>query len=176
VKPGVRRFRGGLASLAVALALVAAQASPVAAHLAIRLDIRSPQPGQQVGRDVDVVLFAQPTLAGVAQTTYTVSLDGRTVDPATGRLAPKATSAVIHVGSEARIPLRGLGRGGHVVMISYRPDADMPVVDTSVSFTAGGPGARTPLFSSTLPIAVVVVLGALVLLALRRHRSASNRA
>lgn len=174
MKPGVRRLRGGLASLAAAVALVAAQAAPAAAHLAIRLDIRSPQPGQHVGRDVDVVLFAQPTLAGVAQTTYTVTVDGRTVDPAAGSFAPHATSAVIHVGTEARIPLRGLGRGGHVVTISYRPDADMAVVDTSVSFTAGGPGAHTPFLSSAAPFAVVLVGAALVLLALRRHRSAPN--
>ncbi len=156
-------------------AVIVSMVSPAAAHLAIRLDIRYPQPGAHVGHDVDVVVFAQPTLAGVAQTTYSATLDGHPLDPRTGRFVAQAEAPLIRANTDTRIPLRGLPRGPHELAIAYRPDADMPILHTSVAFTVGGGGSHGALLAVVLAV-VALGLMALAVLGLRRRRSKQAQA
>ena len=143
-------------------------AAPAAAHLAIRLDIRAPQPGQHVGHDVDVVVFAQQTLAGVDQTSYSASLDGHPLDPASGRVIAQSQLSVIHVNAEVHIALRGLATGGHELAVSYRPDTDMPIFHTSVRFTVGPRRAPIALFGAAA-IALAGLAAVVSFVVLRRR-------
>jgi len=140
------------------MSFTAADVTAASAHLAIRVDIRYPPPEARVGSDLDAILFAQPTLAGVAQTTYTLSLDGHPIDPASGRPESQVMASVIRVNTEVRVPLRHLSRGHHELVVAYRPDVDMPVFKTSVGFSVGGRPVRRRL--------LVVVLGAVALVAI----------
>jgi len=123
-----------LIGVAAGLAAWSAATVPVTAHLAIRLDIQAPQPDQHVGPDTEVVIFAQPTLAGVDHVAFTASLDGRPVEPTSGRLTPQPVSTEIRVSTSTRIPLRGPTPGNHRFAISYRPDTDEPMRQTPVDF------------------------------------------
>jgi len=106
----------------------------VAAHIAIRLDIQKPQPDQQMGSASEAVVFAQAMLAGVDHVAFSASLDGRPVDPASGEFTPQPVSTETRVSTSMRIPLRRLTPGKHRFEISYRPDSDEPIRQTSVDF------------------------------------------
>jgi hypothetical protein len=123
-----------LVGAAASLAAWSAATVPVAAHLAIRLDIQAPEPDQHVDPDTEVVIFAQPTLAGVDHAAFTASLDGRPVDPVSGRPTPQPVSTEIRVSASTRIPLHGLSSGNHRFTISYRPDTDEPIKQSTVDF------------------------------------------
>ena len=166
------RWLAAVVTAATALALFA---GPAVAHLAIRVDIRAPQGGQRVGPNTDVVLRAQPMLAGVAHTAVTAYLDGHPINPANGAAASRAMPVDMTLLAQRRIPLRRLGVGTHTVTISYRPDVDEPVFRSSVSFVVVRNGF--PRWALAL-----VVLGAATVMALvavrlrRRSRRAEERA
>jgi len=164
-------FRRGFAALAVGVVtLTVVVVPPAAAHIVIRLDIRYPQPDSHVGPDVTALVFAQQMLAGVPQTTFSASLDGHPLDPATGRLVPQTEATAIRVGTETRIPLRGLAKGRHELAIAYRPDTHMSILHVAVNFTVGDRSFRQPLAVAVLGVATATVV-ALAVLGVRRHRS-----
>ncbi|HEX9549401.1 MAG TPA: hypothetical protein VF942_18815 [Acidimicrobiales bacterium] len=165
------KLRRGFAALTVAvITLNVVVVAPAAAHLAIRVDIRYPQPDSHVGPDVTAVVFAQQTLAGVPQTTFSASLDGHPLDPATGRLVPQTETTVIRVGTETRIPLRRLAKGRHELAIAYRPDTDMPILHTAVNFTVGSGSSYRSVAVVVLAVAMASVV-ALAVIGVRRRRS-----
>lgn len=71
-----------LATIIVVATLSAA--APAGAHIAIRLDIRSPRSGEHTGSDPQLVVFAQPMLAGRPDATFDVLVDGSPIDGGTG--------------------------------------------------------------------------------------------
>ncbi|MGH2683384.1 MAG: hypothetical protein ACRDIX_09155 [Actinomycetota bacterium] len=164
----MRRARR-LAVAGVLFALLMGSTAPAAAHIAIRLDIRAPQPGQRVPPDTSAVIFAQRMLGGRDRVDFTVTLDGRTLDPETGRVGGTGSPATIEVDQTLRIPLRSLATGSHALTVTYRPDTDAPILENSVEFVVGE--------SSGAPFAVAAV-GSIAVLALasmllmhRRRRS-----
>lgn len=60
-----------LGALGAGLLLIVATAVPAQAHVAIRLDVRTPRPGAIVPRTAHAVVFAQPTLGGVDRVAIT---------------------------------------------------------------------------------------------------------
>jgi len=128
-----RIVTAGTAATAAFLFLLAT-AGPAAAHLAIRLDIRTPEDGAKVGPHFELEVYAQPTLAGVDHTTYRVIVDGRSIDPATGKPTSNDTVTNIEVSTSRRTPLT-LSPGSHHLAVEYRPDIDEPVRDVSIDFT-----------------------------------------
>jgi len=154
-----------LVAVVMVATVVVSLASPAAAHLAIRVDIRAPEAGQRVGPNTDVVLFAQPMLAGVAHAAVSVYLDGHPINPATGSAASRALPVDIALLAQRRVPLRHLGVGSHTIAISYRPDVDEPVFRSSVSFVV----VRKPFPYLTL-VLVVLAAAAVVLVVVRQRR------
>jgi hypothetical protein len=140
----------------VVVALVALS-PPAAAHLAIRLDIRWPQPGSSVGRSTDALVFAQATLAGVDSVTFTPLLDGQPVGP----------TRLIRVSTEEHVALPMLAPGHHTFAVRYRPDVDEPVTITSVAFTVRRPGSHAGVIAAGVALALVVVVAGGVLVARR---------
>jgi hypothetical protein len=143
-------------------------AGPAAAHLAIRLDIRAPEDGSTVGPHTDLVVYAQPTLAGVDHTTYRVILDGKSIDPTTGRPTSNETVTNIEVSTSHRTPL-SLAPGTHHLAVEYRPDIDEPVRDVSIDFTVRKTKS-TRWADALIAGAVMVAVGTFV--AVRRVRRA----
>ena len=171
---GRRSIRLAAAVAASVVAVVVLSAGPATAHIAILLEITQPQPGAQVGPDSDVVILAQRTLAGIDQVSYVGDLDGRPLDPATGRPTDTQTPWVIRAGQQQHITLHRLTAGLHRLSISYRPDTDEPVFHRSIDFTVI---ASTVHHRSWLPIEIgvaVVVAGAAMAVGLRR-RAAAHR-
>ena len=136
------RLRTAVAFVVTAFAALLFGAVPVSAHVAIRLDIRSLQPGEQVRPDVDVRVFAQPMLGGVDRVSFVADLDGHPIDPGTGRIATAPTPAVLLANTQTVISLRGLGGGSHRLNLTYRPDTDEPAVTVSVEFVVIDPAGR----------------------------------
>ena len=163
-----RLVTAGTAATAALLFLVAT-AGPAAAHLAIRLDIRAPEDGSKIGPHSELVVYAQPTLAGVDHTTYRVILDGKSIDPVTGRPTSDDTTTNIEVSTSRRTPLN-LTTGSHHLAIEYRPDIDEPVRDVSVDFTVRK--AKSTRWADAL-IAGAVMVGVATLVAVRRVRRAN---
>lgn len=123
---------------------VALLAGPVRAHVAIILLVVAPEDGATLGPDTELVVRAQPALNGVEETSFTVTLDGRPLDPGTGRLADDTRPIPIRLHETERIPLRGLEPGPHRVTVTYRPDVD------------AAPRKETVVFSVTDPMSWVV--------------------
>lgn len=162
---GARRL---LTAGIVAVACSVVLAAPASAHLAIRLDIRSPEDGAKVGRHTELVIFAQPTLAGVDHTLFTVSLDGRPIDPVTGKAAAEDGQGTIAVSTTHRVPL-DLTSGRHHVVVEYRPDIDEPPRQVSVDFEVRV-GKSAPWANALIAAAVMVLVATFV--AVRRVRRA----
>jgi len=79
-----------LVAMVCVLVACVSLASPAAGHVAIRVLITFPQPGERVGPHTELRVYAQPFLGGVDATTFTVELDGRPLN-AVGRLMRVAT-------------------------------------------------------------------------------------
>jgi hypothetical protein len=131
-------------------------AGPAAAHVAIRLDVMAPQANQTIGPDSELVIVARPMLLDIPELTFTPTLDGRPLDPATGRPADRPVPLPIRVNQTRRIPLRGLAPGSHVLAISYRPDTDAPTLATTVPVTVTA--GRSRLARLALPAGLAVLL------------------
>jgi len=164
-----------LAAGLLVLAILVSHPSPASAHIVIRLDIRAPQPGALVGRDTDVVIYAQPMLAGVQETTFLVSLDGHSIDPVSGQRQPQPVPTVIRVLSAVRVPLRGLAAGPHLLTVSYQPDLHMLLMTASVSFRVGARGSHGALFLALGGVAGVAVLTAGLFVLRRRSMTTTLR-
>lgn len=163
-------FRVSLACVAFAVGVLLA---PTAlAHVAIQLHIERPASGARVGPHAELVVYAQPMLFGVPETTFVVELDGRPLDPRTGRPGPAPRPVHIVAGRRVTVPLRGLGEGRHELTLRYRPDRDALPLETSVTFVVGRSGSRPlwPLAGAGLGLAV---LGGAT--AARRRRSGHGR-
>jgi hypothetical protein len=154
-----------LVAMVCVLVAWASLASPAAGHVAIRVLITFPQPGERVGPHTELRVYAQPFLGGVDATTFTVELDGRPLN-AVGRLMRVATPISIRIEETKRIPLHDLSEGDHTVTLSYRPDTDEPAAGGSVTFVVdkGGP-------SRVLVAAAIVGAAILVLAGLRSFRA-----
>lgn len=164
----LRRVATGGGALMAALAAFVLTAPAVSAHLAIRLDIRSPEDGGKVGPRTELVVYAQPTLAGVDHTTYRVILDGHAIDPATGKRTSDDVDTNIEVSTSKRTPLN-LSPGKHHLAVEYRPDIDEPVRDVSVDFTVRTP--KSNKWANALIAGAVMVIVA-TFVAVRRVRRA----
>jgi hypothetical protein len=164
------RALAALAALALALAWPAV---PARAHVAIQLHIERPRPGERVGPDAQLVVYAQPMLFGVPETTFVVRLDGRPLDPATGAPAARPTPVRIEAGRRVRLLLRDLSPGPHLLTVRYRPDRDALPLEASVRFVVGGGGASPwPFAGAGLGAAALAAAG--VLRARRRGPSAAR--
>jgi hypothetical protein len=155
------------------VAITVADVSPAAAHVAIRLDIRSPAPDATVDSNVSVIVVAQPTLAGVDHVAFTAALDGRPVDPRTGRRVTETRPMKIPASSSRTIPLRNLPSGRHEITLRYRPDLDEQPSVASVRFTvrrAAGQGRLVGIVAGTATLLGAGAVG-LRLHARRRQRS-----
>jgi hypothetical protein len=135
--------------VAAAWILTATLGSMARAHVAIVLTIIEPSTGEQVGPDVTVVIQAQQTIGGVDSARFGLELDGRPVPP--------DGSGVIRVGEDARVRLRAVAPGRHVVTVRYRPDTDEPEMTNEVSFVV------RDAQGSGLPVSLVAALSALAL-------------
>jgi hypothetical protein len=165
--PARRVITAGTAATA-ALLILMVTAGPAAAHLAIRLDIRAPEDGSKVGPRTELEVYAQPTLAGVDHTTYRVILDGKSIDPATGKPTSNDTVTNIEVSTSRRTPLV-LTPGSHHLAVEYRPDIDEPVRDVSIDFTVRT--TKSTRWADAL-IAGAVIVAAATFVAVRRVRRA----
>lgn len=145
-------------------------ATPAGAHVAIRLDIMAPQANQAISPDSELVVVARPMLLGVPKTTFTATLDGRPVDPATGRVTDQPVPVLIRVNETKRIPLRGLPAGTHAVGVAYRPDRDAPVLHSSVPVVVRA-SRPARLLLSVVGVAVFVT----VVLVVARRRGGFRR-
>jgi len=148
---------------------MAVTARPASAHIAIRLDFRSPQAGARIGPNSEAVIFAQPTLAGVSQVAFAATLDRQPIDPISGRLLAQEHPTVIHAGSEVRIPLRRLHAGPHRVDITYRPDVDEPITRNTVEFTVRAPESSRAEIVLIIAVLVAMAAVASALLIRRSH-------
>lgn len=164
----LRRVATGAAAVLAALSASVLTAPGASAHLAIRLDIRAPEDGAKVGPHSELVVYAQPTLAGVDHTSFRVILDGHSIDPATGKPTSDDTTTNIEVSTSRRTPL-DLSPGTHRIAIEYRPDIDEPVRDVSVDFTVR-PTKSTRWADALIAGAVMVVVATFV--GVRRVRRA----
>lgn len=148
--------------------------TPAIAHLAIRLDIRAPESRQRLGSDTDVIVFAQPTLAGVDHVSFTATLDGEALDPATGRSSSQPVPLDIRVSTSKRIPLRNLTPGAHRFTISYRPDTDEPTRETTVEFTVRRASDCALACGAAIAGGPAVAVAVPVLLIRRQRRSTTR--
>lgn len=166
--------RALLAAVAFSVGLLAAP--PALGHVAIQLHIERPARGARVGPDTELVVYAQPMLFGVPETTFVVELDGQPLDPRTGRPGPAPRPLRIRADRRVTVPLRGLAAGRHELTVRYRPDRDALPLEASVTFEVveevGGvaPGGRLlwPLAGAGLGLAALA--GAVA--ARRQRRSA----
>jgi hypothetical protein len=162
----VSRVLGTLGLVGVLLGTVAV---PAQAHVPIVLLVLSPEDRQTVGSDPEVVIYAQRTLGGVEQVAYTLTLDQRPIDPATGRLA--AGSGQIRAGQRVRVSLHDLSAGAHQLKVSYRPDQDEPVMTTTAAFTVrSAPAGNWPVVPIAIGVGLAALAGAAVAWWARRRR------
>jgi hypothetical protein len=142
-----------IAGLATAL-LGGVAATPAQAHVPIVLLVMAPQDGQTVGPNPQVVIYAQRTLGGIDQVAYTLTLDQKPVDPASGDVGA-ARPAQIRAGQQTHVPLHDLAPGQHRLALRYRPDRDEPAMSDTVAFTVRAPAARN---LPTVPVAIGIGL------------------
>jgi hypothetical protein len=161
----------GLGVLAMLALLLASR--PAAAHVAIRLDIMASQANQTIGPDSELVMVARPILLGVPEASFIATVDGRPVDPATGRVTEQPVPVLIRVNETKRIPLRGLTPGGHAVGVTYKPDRDAPVLYSTVPVTVTPGQSRLARLAVPAVVAVVLVAAAAVVWR-RRDRAAGH--
>jgi hypothetical protein len=161
----------GLGVLAMLALLLASR--PAAAHVAIRLDVMAPQANQTIGPDSELVVVARPMLLGVPEVSFTATVDGRPLDPATGRVTDQPVPVLIRVNQTKRIPPRGLTPGSHAVGVTYRPDRDAPVLHSTVPVTVTPGQGRLARLAVPAGLAVVLVAAAAVVWR-RRDRAAGH--
>jgi sensor c-di-GMP phosphodiesterase-like protein len=113
-------------------------------------------------------------LLGIPEVTFTATVDGRPLDPATGRPADRPVPLPIRVNQTRRLPLRGLAPGRHVLAVSYRPDTDAPTLVTTVPVTVTAGQSR--LTRLAVPAGLVVVLVAAAAVVWRRRDRAARHA
>jgi hypothetical protein len=140
-------------------------ATPARAHVAIRLDVMAPQANQTIGPDSELVVVARPMLLGVPEVSFTATVDGHPLDPATGRVTDQPVPVLIRVNETKRIPLRGLTPGSHAVGVTYKPDRDAPVLHSTVPVTV----RQSRQDRLTLAAAALGALLAAVLVVARRR-------
>jgi hypothetical protein len=99
-------------------------------------------------------VFAQPFLGGVDGTSFSVDLDGRPLDPGTGRHVSTPVESPIRVEETRSIQLHGLAEGEHTLMVTYRPDVDQPPEEVSVTFVVEG---SSPLLAGGIAAGAIVV-------------------
>jgi hypothetical protein len=157
-RPGFLRalWQSLVAAGAAATLLAGVTASPAQAHVPIVLLVMAPQDGQTVDPNPQIDIYAQRTLGGVDQVAYTLTLDQRPIDPASGRISA-ARPTPIRAGQHAHVPLHDLAPGQHRLELRYRPDNDEPVMGDTVAFTVRAPGAPT---KRTMIVAIGVALAA----------------
>jgi hypothetical protein len=172
VRPVRRRAARLFAAGLVGLVALTVLSPPASAHIVIRLDFLSPQPDARVGRDTEVVIYAQAMLAGVRQTTFELSLDGHSIDPVSGQPRPEPVPTMIHVQSVVRVPLHGLTAGAHRLSVTYRPDQHMLLMTASVSFRVGTSASHSSLFVALVLAGVALLSVGLFIL---RRRSITAR-
>ena len=149
-----------LSSVVVAILLALSLGAPALAHVAIRLDIVSPQNGERVEGSPILRIAAAQTLGGVEGTTFAVRVDGRAIDPVTGRAVPKLRFVPIGANETVDVPLRDLSSGTHVAAIRYRPDEDEAPVEKKVSFIVAAGDDPGPILPLALAGVAVVALAA----------------
>jgi hypothetical protein len=135
------------------------------AHVAIRLLITSPGEGDRVGANFVAEVYAQPFLGGVDGTSFSVDLDGRPLDPGTGRHVSTPVETAIRVEETRSIQLHGLAEGPHTLMVTYRPDVDEPPEEASVTFIVE---RGSPLLAGGVAAAIVVAILGVWFLRIRR--------
>jgi hypothetical protein len=168
-----RRLAAVALATLVTLALLL-PAGPAAAHVAIRLDVMAPQANQTIGPDGELVIVARPMLLGIPEVTFTATVDGRPLDPATWRPADRPVPVPIRVNQTRRIPLRGLAPGNHVLAISYRPDTDAPTLATTVPVTVIAGQSRPARLALPAGLAVMLLAAAAAVMRRRRDRAAGH--
>lgn len=150
-------------------------AGRAAAHVAIRLDVMAPQTNQTIGpNDSELVIVARPMLLGIPEVTFTATVDGRPLDPATGRPADRPVPVPIRVNQTKRIHLRGLAPGRQVLAISYRPDTDSPTLVTTVPVTLTADQSRLARLALPAGLAVLLVAVAVAVVLRRRTHAAGH--
>jgi hypothetical protein len=154
----------GMIALALVL-LPGLGVRPAQAHVPIVLLVLAPKDGQTVTADPAVVIYAQRTLLGADQTTYTMTLDQRPIDPANGPSQP----GQIRAGQQARLSLHALSPGVHRLTLTYQPDSDEPAQSTSVAFTVRRPGAGLSVVPVGVGLGVAAAVVAAAWWARRRH-------
>lgn len=157
----IRRL-GGCIAVAAALALGSA---PASAHVAIRLDVRSPTAGQHVGRRPTVVVFAQPMLAGAPGAPFTLEVDGDLAGTGTYEIAAGATKSV---------QLPRLPSGQHQLRIRYRADGDEPPTSVTVPFTVSTRHRSRPWLPITIGATLLLVVAAIARVS-QRHTPVASR-
>lgn len=157
------------AALGLVLA-VALLAGPVQGHVAVILLVVAPEDGATVGPDTELVVRAQPALNGVEETSFTVALDGRPLDPSTGRPGERGPSIPIRLHETKRIPLRGLEPGAHRVTVTYRSDVHAAPRENTVVFTVAETASWVVPVASVLATALLLGLTTAVFW-LRRTRT-----
>jgi hypothetical protein len=164
-----------VAALAAAAAAMLASVPTASAHVAIRLDLRAPRSGEHTGPDTDVVVFAQPMLAGRPEASFAMALDGAPVDALTGRPSSQSRPGMVTAGRTTTVRLHGLTSGPHRVTIEYRPDVDEPLSTASTSFPVTA-RERAPLMAMAAAVAVAAALVAAGALdGRRKHRARPPR-
>jgi hypothetical protein len=143
--------RLGSALLLVVLLSMAGRAE---AHVAIRLLITSPGEGDRVGADLVAEVYAQPFLGGADGTNFSVDLDGRPLDPGTGRHVSTPVETPIRVEETRSIQLHGLAEGEHTLTVTYRPDVDEAPEEASVTFVVEG---SSPLLAGGIAAGAIAV-------------------
>lgn len=109
-------------------------------------------------------------LLGIPEVRFTATVDGRPLDPATGRPADRPVPVPIRANQTRRLPLRGLAPGRHVLAVSYRPDTDAPTLATTVPVTVTA--GQNRLACLVLPAGLAVLLAAVAAVRRRRNRTA----
>lgn len=143
----------GMAMVASALAT-----RPARAHVPIILVITAPQMGERVGTDTELRVFAQAAIAGVEETSFTVDLDGRPLDPASGRPAAAPVEVIIRVDETKQIPVRGLSDGEHTLTVTARPHEGEAPQQGSVQIVSGARPVGGVIALAVVGVVVVAVL------------------
>jgi hypothetical protein len=162
----------GLAATATAMA-----APDARAHVPIILVITSPQVGERVGTETELGVFAQAAIAGVEETSFTVDLDGRPLDPVSGLPAPVPVMVPIRVDQTKRIPVRDLADGEHTLTVTSQPHEGEPPQQGSVRFVAGTRGVGgvvAPALGIGAILAMLLTVGLLARRARVRRKVASD--
>lgn len=111
------------------------------------------------------MIYAQRMLLGADQTTYTIALDQRPIDPANG----PGRRGQIRAGQQVRLPLHALSPGEHGLTLTYWPDRDEPAQTTGVAFTVRPPAAGLAVVPVGVGVGVAAAVVATTWWAHRRH-------